>query len=534
MKLPTALTNLIQYTSLAATTAADLAGPTHVPFLASIATLTSSILKCLESIGSNKDEWAGILEQIHEVLCTILKLYATSEDNGGFPTALHYDIAKFAETLQMILTFLITQQKMGKIKRLLTQAGNASRLEMCKQKLNYSQELFKVRAAGSTIRQVAEMRKDAKQQHEELVSLLRSTSDLRSDHSSVIGSLSSLGHSSGSFSMFPPYPHIFHGRDAALQHIVNILIQDSAQVAILGMGGIGKTSLAIAVLHDTEVATKYPHQYFVPCHSTPTYVEWISTIADHIGLERGSNLEKRIILHLMHGLPCLLVLDNLETPWEPVSSRYKVEEFLSLLTDIPHLGLMITLRGTERPAKVKWTRPFLSPLGPLSDSAAHETFFDIADGTHDKNHVKQLLSLTGNLPLAVSLIASVAAHEGCASALARWNSESTRMLSDGYDQRSSLDTSIMLSFTSSRMTTGAQELLNILSMLPDGITDTDLIQIQLPINDILSCKTTLIRTSLAYVDETQRLKVLVPIREHVINLHPPTAVLKLKLQQWCH
>jgi hypothetical protein len=147
--------------------------------------------------------------------------------------------------------------------------------------------------------------------------------------------------------MFPPYPHIFHGRDAALQHIVNILIQDSAQVAILGMGGIGKTSLAIAVLHDTEVATKYPHQYFVPCHSTPTYVEWISTIADHIGLERGSNLEKRIILHLMHGLPCLLVLDNVETPWEPVSSRYKVEEFLSLLTDIPHLGLMVGLDLNE-------------------------------------------------------------------------------------------------------------------------------------------------------------------------------------------
>ncbi|KAJ7217513.1 hypothetical protein C8J57DRAFT_1199119 [Mycena rebaudengoi] len=202
---------------------------------------------------------------------------------------------------------------------------------MCKQKLNYSQELFKVRAAGSTIRQVAEMRKDAKQQHEELVSLLRSTSDLRSDHSSVIGSLSSLGHRSGSFSMLPPYPYIFHGRDAALQHIVNILIQDSAQVAILGMGGIGKTSLAIAVLHDTEVATKYPHQYFVPCHSTPTYVEWISTIADHIGLERGSNLEKRIILHLMHGLPCLLVLDNLETPWNQYPQDTKLRSFCHFL-----------------------------------------------------------------------------------------------------------------------------------------------------------------------------------------------------------
>jgi hypothetical protein len=85
------------------------------------------------------------------------------------------------------------------------------------------------------------------------------------------------------------------------------------------------------------------------------------------------------------------------------------------------------------------------------------------------------LELTGNLPLAVSLIASVAGAEGCDSALARWRFESTRMLSDGYDKRSSLDISIMLSFTSSRMTPGAQDLLSILSMLPDGFTDADLL-----------------------------------------------------------
>jgi hypothetical protein len=166
--------------------------------------------------------------------------------------------------------------------------------------------------------------------------------------------------------------------------------------------------------------------------------------------------------------------------------------------------------------------------------AARQTFIDLADDGHDDSSIKKLLELTGNLPLAVSLIASVADSEGCAQALSRWQLESTRMLSDGYDQRSSLDISIMLSYTSTRMTSGAQELLSILSMLPDGLTHADLVQAKLPIIDILACKTTLIQTSLAFVDQDQHLKVLVPIREHIFRVHPPPNELKLKLRDHFH
>ncbi|KAJ7194790.1 P-loop containing nucleoside triphosphate hydrolase protein, partial [Mycena rebaudengoi] len=332
----------------------------------------------------------------------------------------------------------------------------------------------------------------------------------------------------------PPCPQIFHGRDTELQDVVNILVQDSAHIAILGAGGMGKTSLATAALHNPQVEAKYSHRYFVPCHSSPTCNELAMTIADHIGLEKGSNMAKKISHYFAHAPPFLLVLDNLETPWESLSSRAEVEEFLSLMTDVPQLGLMITLRGAERPNKVKWTRPFLAPLKPLSYVAARQTFIEVADDGHDEASIKELLELTGNLPLAVSLIASVADSEGCAQALSRWKLESTRMLSDGYDQRSSLDISIMLSYTSSRMTPGAQELLSILSMLPDGLTDPDLVQAKLPIINILACKTTLIRTSLAFVDQDQHLKMLVPIREHILHMHPPESVLKLKLREHFH
>jgi hypothetical protein len=36
-------------------------------------------------------------------------------------------------------------------------------------------------------------------------------------------------------------------------------------------------------------------------------------------------------------------LDNLETVWEPIQCRSGVEEFLSLLTDIGHLALIVCL-----------------------------------------------------------------------------------------------------------------------------------------------------------------------------------------------
>ncbi|KAJ7108613.1 hypothetical protein C8R44DRAFT_803204 [Mycena epipterygia] len=192
----------------------------------------------------------------------------------------------------------------------------------------------------------------------------------------------------------------------------------------------------------------------------------------------------------------------------------------------------MTMRGAERPGKIKWSRPFLKPLQPLPTFAAWQTFVDIADDMHKVEDITQLLALTDNLPLAVTLIANVAAYEGCPATLARWKRENTLLLSDGYDKRSSLDISITLSFSGSRMTSDAQDLLRILSLLPDGLSNADLVQSDLPIPNILACKATLLKTSLAYIDSDERLKALVPIREYVRNTHPPSASLKNAL--WRH
>ncbi|KAJ7255982.1 hypothetical protein C8J57DRAFT_1517737 [Mycena rebaudengoi] len=276
--------SLIQYTILAVTTAKNLAETAKVPWLD-----CRIVLVNFERTRSNKDEYVEIMEQIHEILCIIVQLHSTSEIKGVLPITLLYDIAKFTEALEKLFTVLNGQQKgaLGKIKGFFRQPEAGERLESCKQELSRMVEIFKAQVTGATMSQMGQMKKDAKEQHEQLVALLETDSDLTSSDCSHLGN-----NSSGSFSLLPPCLQIFHGREAELQEVVNILIQDSARIAILGAGGMGKTSLATMALYNQQVEAKYPHRYFVPCHSSPTCTELAATIADHIGLEKGSHMPK--------------------------------------------------------------------------------------------------------------------------------------------------------------------------------------------------------------------------------------------------
>ncbi|KAJ7854895.1 P-loop containing nucleoside triphosphate hydrolase protein, partial [Mycena leptocephala] len=320
----------------------------------------------------------------------------------------------------------------------------------------------------------------------------------------------------------PSEPKIFHGRDPELSDILQLFNGETPRIAILGAGGMGKTSLARAVIHHTEITQRYnQHRFFIVCDSAATQVELAALIGAHVGLKPGKDLTCPVIQYFSSSSNSLLILDNLETLWEPAESRGKIEEFLSLLTGVDHLALVITMRGAERPAKVAWTHPFLPTLKPLEQDAARKTFIDIADNTHDSNEVDKVLSLTDNLPLAISLIAHLVDSEGCSHVLSSWEEEKTSLISDGYDRTSNLNLSISLSLSSPRLNTHSKDLLSLLSMLPDGLSDVELVQSKLPIDNILDCKAALIRTALAYSNEHKRLKALVPIREYMQKIQPP-------------
>ncbi|KAJ7030712.1 P-loop containing nucleoside triphosphate hydrolase protein, partial [Mycena alexandri] len=325
--------------------------------------------------------------------------------------------------------------------------------------------------------------------------------------------------------MLPAEPKIFHGRNSQLVDILRLFGQGTPRIAILGAGGMGKTSLARIVVHHEEITTKYRgNRFFVTCDTASSKQELTGLIGAHLGLKPGKDLTRAVLQHFSSSPPTLLILDNLETVWESPKSRNQIEDFLSVLTDINSLALVITMRGAERPSKVQWTRPFLLPLPPLAQDAARKMFIDIADDKHCLEEVDQVLSLTDNMPLSISLLAHLVDVEGCPEILARWKIEKTSLISEGYDRRSNLELSISLSLSSPRITSmpNSRDLLALLSMLPDGLSDVELMQTEFPIKDILGCRAALLCTALAYTDDHKQLKALVPIREYMGRLFPPT------------
>ncbi|KAJ7789281.1 hypothetical protein B0H13DRAFT_1936455, partial [Mycena leptocephala] len=273
---------------------------------------------------------------------------------------------------------------------------------------------------------------------------------------------------SGSLSLLPAFPKIFHGRDSELKDIIEVLLCERARAAILGPGGIGKTTLAMAALHHPAIMEKYGLMHFISCESA-----WNPRLSSQDKL--CSTLDN-----------CLVVLDNVETPWEPVEFREQVEQFLSLLADIQSFALLVTMRGAQRPGKVKWTRPFLPPLEPLPPSASRQIFVEVADepGNDEESALDDLLELSDSLPLASTPL----------------------------------------------RVPHAKNLISLLSLLPDGIKPEHMVAGKVPIPNVRQCQSVLLSTSLAYIDIRGRLKALAPVREYIRRAYPPSASLARSLR----
>lgn len=273
----------------------------------------------------------------------------------------------------------------------------------------------------------------------------------------------------------PGKPRVFYGRDQLVKEFAQLLCEEpTSRVCVLGPGGMGKTSLALAVIESPLVQAKYAARCFwVPCVEATSPAVFLQLLYVHLQISRSTNdiLEDILAELNTSDEPRLILLDNFETPWIPVEGpRHQVNNVLRRLGQISHVALLVTMRGAEPPCDdIIWQSKNIEPVGK---EAARSIFHDIYPISKHDYDVDELLAALGYLPFAVTLMAKLGkkSRSSARALLDEWSQVGTEMISHSSTREDNMNRSISLSIDRDfvQEDPDALLLLSTLSLLPAG------------------------------------------------------------------
>ena len=242
-----------------------------------------------------------------------------------------------------------------------------------------------------------------------------------------------------------------------------------------------------------------------------------TTVIQAVGLDATARFEAA--LARLAEAPTLLVLDNLETPWEAAGEA--VEARLGALAAVPGTALLCSFRGQDAVLGVPWT--LRHTVGQLSDTDAAALFRSVAPAIAPEDPcLAPLLAALGRVPLAITLVARRAAPHGSLAALwEEWQSVGTALAHwPGAEtpRLGSIEHLIEFSLRSTRLPESGRRLFGLLGCLPAGMAAADIRALLGPAS--FAARTGLLAVGLAE-ERDGRLDLLPPVRDHALRCHAP-------------
>ncbi|KAG1821451.1 hypothetical protein EV424DRAFT_1556078 [Suillus variegatus] len=291
----------------------------------------------------------------------------------------------------------------------------------------------------------------------------------------------------------PSRPSMFYGREDLVAELTNLVVNDE-HIALIGFGGMGKSSLAKAIINEPPAIEKFADRRFFVTYdgldpSTITFETFTTRFAGALGIELAGADPMRQISALLRSASALVVLDNAET-FEEASGSSALGEIPPAIADIANIPGVVLI---------------------LTCSEAGE---DIRD----------LLKELEFHPLSINLLTNAAQQNDWSPAilLKRWNDRHSAVLNPGKGKLQSLSDTMQLSLDSPSIQALGEDgrrTLAIIAFLPQGLNDNLAGDLLPSLQEVDTICDVLRMQSLVYRQDNF-IKVLAPIQHYVQDSLP--------------
>jgi len=272
----------------------------------------------------------------------------------------------------------------------------------------------------------------------------------------------------------PPPPRACFGRDELIEDLVG-LAKNLTPIALIGAGGIGKTAIALVVLHDDRIRERFgDNRRFIRCDKFPaSRTHFLSRLSDAIGAGVDNPDDLTPLRPFLSSTEMILVLDNAESILDPEGTgAQEIFPIVEELSQFKTVCLCVTSRITTVPRHCK--RP---AIPTLSMESACNIFYGICDNGGRSDIVNNLLRRLDYHALSITLLATTASHNmwDYNRLSQEWDAHRVQVLRTDYNE--SLIATIELSLASPmfrKLGPDARNLLSVVAFFPQGINENNL------------------------------------------------------------